>query len=411
MANQGLLSFIAIACTLVTLLILAAPKLRRSTQWQATVTPLASIVGSGFLIVAPLLHSVLGKWALAGMVGLSLLAYCLGGVIRFNTIHAEEYLEKNAHGVVVWFEHAGQLVLGLSYAISVAFYSSLFVTFVADKMCEGCEQRHLTLATTFLLLTIMGISLWRGSKGLELIELIAVTIKIAIIVGVLAALSTYDVMTGTQWFQHNPMQSMSLFETLSVLAGMLMVTQGFETPRYMGAHYSPAVRIKAILHSQWISIGIYILFIGVTCPLFLTFPIQELNETTISQTLGHIAFSLPALLLVAAAASQLSAALADTIGGGGLLAELVPQKLPNHVFYVLITAIALIIVWNLDVFGIINYASKGFGLYYLTQVLIAAMLLRKDESFRFRKARLVGCAILVATLLFVIFYSVAAPHG
>jgi len=60
-------NYFIILFALITLLFLANNRLRNSFQWRATVTPLASIIGSGFLIVAPLLHSILGKWALAGI--------------------------------------------------------------------------------------------------------------------------------------------------------------------------------------------------------------------------------------------------------------------------------------------------------------------------------------------------------
>ena len=80
------LNYLTIATALVALMLLASKRLRQSSQWRATVTPLASIIGSGFLIVAPLLHSVLGKWALAGMIFLSILAYAIGSIIRFNIV-------------------------------------------------------------------------------------------------------------------------------------------------------------------------------------------------------------------------------------------------------------------------------------------------------------------------------------
>jgi len=46
---------------------------------------------------------------------------------------------------------------------------------------------------------------------------------------------------------------------------------------------------------------------------------------------------LPILLLIAATASQLSAALADTIGGGGLLKELFHLPISPQFYYVLVT--------------------------------------------------------------------------
>jgi len=121
---------------------------------------------------------------------------------------------------------------------------------------------------------------------------------------------------------------------------------------------------------------------------------------------------LPILLLVAATASQLSAALADTIGGGGLLKELFHLSISPQFYYVLVIAIAGILVWSSNVFEIINLASKGFALYYLIQTLIAfkLVLLRPKEQ-RFKSLQLLGLCAIVVSLSFVIGWSIPAPHS
>ena len=63
---------IAIALSVAAYLALA-PRVAKSVSWQATVTPLASIMGSGFLVSAPLLGGVVGIWAVACMAVLLLL--------------------------------------------------------------------------------------------------------------------------------------------------------------------------------------------------------------------------------------------------------------------------------------------------------------------------------------------------
>ena len=405
------LNSIAISVTLLVGIMLFHRRLRHSEQWRATVTPLASIIGSGFLIVAPLLHSVMGKWALLGMVGLSVFAYGLGWVIRFNIANAEPYLEKHPTGVISRLEKTAQWSLGIAYAISVAFYVTLFTAFIFDRL-EVSDPVAGKWVTTVLLLSIMGIAWLRGAKGLEWIELIAVTIKLAIILGVLAALLSFDVVEGAAWFQHEAITELSLIQTSAMLAGMLMVTQGFETARFMGEQYNPEQRINAVKYSQGIAITLYVVFVGLTCPIFLTFPITELNETTISHTLGKAVWVLPFLLLIAATASQLSAALADTLGGGGLLKELVKWRFSNNVYYMLIILLALFLVWSANVFEIINLASKGFALYYLMQVLIAISLVWKlPRNGVLIWPRLVLMGVLGIGLVFVIGWSIPAPHS
>ena len=404
------LNYLTVVTALITLVFLARKRLRQSRQWRATVTPLASIIGSGFLIVAPLLHAVLGKWALVGMIFLSVLAYAIGSIIRFNIRYAEMYLIEHSESGIAKIETLSQWALGVAYAISVAFYTSLFTAFLFDRL-SITDPTLMRWATTVLLLSVMAVAWRRGARGLETIELVAVTLKLAIIFGVLIALGSYDVISRTSWFQHDAIKSLSLWDSAAMLAGMLMVTQGFETTRFMGSHYTANVRINAARYSQWIATVIYIAFIGFTCPLFLEFPIVELNETTISQTLGQVVMVLPVMLLIAATASQLSAALADTIGGGGLLRELIPVSLPENIFYMGIVALAMILIWSANVFEIINYASKGFGTYYLLQVFIALFLLSKQSLNLTRIVSILGSICLVLILLFVIFASIPAPHN
>ena len=137
-----------------------------------------------------------------------------------------------------------------------------------------------------------------------------------------------------------------------------------------------------------------------------------MTETTISSTLGQAIVVLPVLLFVAATASQLSAALADTIGGGGLLAGILPVEVHERWIYVLVIGAAVAIVWQADVFGIINLASKGFALFYLLQVVIAMrLLMRQKHMVRWRRdAALAGCSLLLLILLFVVLFSQPAPH-
>lgn len=406
-----LLEATAIAVTLILGGALALPRFRRSRLWRATVTPLASIIGSGFLIIAPLLHAITGKWALAAIAVLSVFSYAIGAVLRFNIMHAEPLVRTGSDPLVTQLERVAQLTLGAAYAISVAFYVSLFVAFLSERIATGNSSGQAAI-TTFVL-TVIGVVAWvRGTRGLETVELVAVTIKLAIIGGVLAVLGLYDAITGIAWFQHARTTSLSAWDTVAVLGGLLMVTQGFETTRFTGAHYAPEERIRAARNAQIIAIAIYVVFIGLTCPLFLAFPIVELTETTVSRTLGQVVLVLPLLLFVAATASQLSAALADTIGGGGLLAEVLPVRLGERPVYALLTLAAVAIVWSTDVFGIINLASKGFALFYLLQVVIMLRLVVAHVPMR-REGRLlicVACVSLIVALLFVVLFSRPAPH-
>ena len=152
-SNSNLFNSIAIVATLIFGLFLIRKKVINSELWGATVTPLASIIGSGFLIVAPLLHSVFGKWAPMGIIVLLVLAYGIGLVIRFNILHAES-LEFSSHPFNLRLEKLSQIVLGIAYAISVAFYISLFTSFISREFGIDNTQT-MKWITTATLLSVM----------------------------------------------------------------------------------------------------------------------------------------------------------------------------------------------------------------------------------------------------------------
>ena len=67
----------------------------------ATTTPLASIFGSGFLIIVPILCGAVGKYAVFAMAGVCALAYGVGYAIRYNIKNAEPLDELNEYWEVV----------------------------------------------------------------------------------------------------------------------------------------------------------------------------------------------------------------------------------------------------------------------------------------------------------------------
>lgn len=84
------------------------PQVRDSRGWRATVTPLASIMGSGFLVSAPLLVGMTGSAAPLAMTGLLIVSYGVGAVIRFNIRFAEPQVESDDSGGSGASENEGQ---------------------------------------------------------------------------------------------------------------------------------------------------------------------------------------------------------------------------------------------------------------------------------------------------------------
>ena len=106
-----------------------------SNEWHATVTPLASIIGSGFLVSGPLLAREFGIYAAPAMALLLLLAYAVGAVMRFNIANAEPYIaQASTHDPVAWFARVAQGVLAVAYAVSVAYYLKLLAAFALREV-------------------------------------------------------------------------------------------------------------------------------------------------------------------------------------------------------------------------------------------------------------------------------------
>ena len=75
-----MLNIILVIIASSVLLFMFHPRLTKSASWQATLTPLSSIIGSGFLIIAPLLASIVGIYSPLAVTGIVVLAYAIGAV-------------------------------------------------------------------------------------------------------------------------------------------------------------------------------------------------------------------------------------------------------------------------------------------------------------------------------------------
>ena len=116
------------------------------------------------------------------------------------------------------------------------------------------------LLTTVLLAFIGIFGYLRGLHGLEALEKIAVNAKLSIIgalVIVLASSNLFRMGPGA------PTAELGIPEfgvdSLRILGGMLLITQGFETTRYLGRDYTRQERARALFLAQIIAAIIYIL--------------------------------------------------------------------------------------------------------------------------------------------------------
>ncbi|MGE3318775.1 MAG: hypothetical protein AB7I18_05710 [Candidatus Berkiella sp.] len=394
-------NIIIITIALVLVGILFSKNIRQSSMWHATVTPLASIIGSGFLVSAPLLMLVGGKYAVWIMIGIVIVAYALGSSMRLNISYSEP--AKDDDKTSVWLFRARLLsrpALGVAYVISVTFYLKLLSAFVLQAI--GYKTPFMVnVITTFILIFIALAGKFRGLSRLELFEIFCVNTKLAIIAAMIVGYLIYDVNLllgqGIESFQK---PDGSLWNGIKKVLGLVIIVQGFETSRYLGEKYDADTRTLSMKHAQIISGIIYVLFILVAMPIIGN--LSKVDETLIISVSGKVAVSLPLLILVAAMMSQFSAAVADTIGAAGLLTEAFLKKISINNAYLLTTTCSCVLTWTTDIFEIISIASKAFAFYYCIQLFITLLTIHRVKKIKHKLIKSIlyfGLLILMALVV------------
>ncbi|RME17612.1 MAG: hypothetical protein D6801_03030 [Alphaproteobacteria bacterium] len=347
--------------------VLFLPRLRHAPVWRAMVTPLASIIGSGFLVLGPILDHAYGAWAPAAMLALCAVAWSFGGAIRFNIAYIGETLDP---GEQPRAEAFAALLLGFAYMISVAYYLNLFGAFaVSLTPWDTPLAGRLVTTAIYALLLVVG---WRhGFRALETMEYASVAVKLAIISGLLVGLAGFTWgVARSGGLDFSPPQVTGL-EALTLGFGLIITVQGFETSRYLSQSYAPGVRIASMRLAQGVATLIYLVYILLLAYSFGPGEVP-LTETAIIDMMALVSPVMPAFLVAAALAAQFSAAVADTSGSGGLISETSGRRIAPRQAYAVTVAIGLALTWTADVFEIIAHASRAFAAYYAAQSALAA---------------------------------------
>lgn len=396
-------NLVVLASLIVAAAVFLSPRLTASPVWRATVTPLASIIGSGFLVSLPLFAGALGDYAFWGMAGLVVAAYLIGGAIRFNIIHGEPLFGERAHPALKSLESISHLALALAYFISVTYYLTLFGAFLLKGF--GAPDAVTGKILTSSVLFAIGVQgLVRGLHGLETIEEYAVGIKLAAIAAVLAALVWLNMRLAASGSWHLPSLDAQLdWHSMRTVLGLLIVVQGFETSRFLKGAYPAELRVRTMRYAQTFSGGIYFAFF-----LLATVTLQGTafkgDVAAVTDILRVAASSLPLVLIGGAIFAQLSAAIADSIGAGGLIEQLSRNVIDHRHAYPVVALVGICLTWSLDVFGVIALASRAFALFYMLQCMVAAgvALVAPKVTHRFLRATsflaLAGFALAVVLL-------------
>lgn len=410
-ASSMIFNSALILTALFTLYYLRRPKLQKSESWQATLTPLSSIIGSGFLIMSPLLASVVGGLSPVAVTGIVLLAYAIGSVIRFNIIHVEPRLKDGSLSKKTKeVEYLGDIALVLAYMVAVAFYISLLSSFLLSYLGIDNIDAERWL-TTIIIFFIAFVGYKRGLGGLEKLEAVSMTVQLSIVAALLLGLGVFSYLFYTSGQSLNfdyPERDIST--QIRILAGALLVVQGFETSRFLGEKYSPEMRVSTMKKAQIISGILYVVSVILFLPVVQYLDLQHIQLAKIVDVTGHAALVLPFMLIGAALMSQFSAAVADTGGGGGLLSENSAKKLSTRISYLGISISAILLVWSVDLIETITLASRAFAFYYFLQALLALNFCYRDCSpgSRITMWRRVLFMSVAMILLYIIFFAIPA---
>ena len=367
----------------------------------ATSTPLASIFGSGFLVIVPILAGAVGGYSVFAMAGVCALAYAVGTVIRYNIIHVEPVLADHPSEATQSLERTSDIALVLAYVISVCLYLHILSSFVLGSFHIDTELNE-NLMTTGIVIVIMVIGLTKGLDNLEVLEKWALYITLLIIVLLVLGFTNYDLAawrsaSGITLFKatlHTP------WEMLTIVAGTLIVVQGFETTRYLGKEFDAGVRVSASKWSQIISTAVYIVFIAVAMPLVHTLNGQY-DDNSLIKLAGIASSLLVAPLVIAAALSQFSAAVADTLAAIGNMEEVTHEHLKAKWGTILVGGGAIALTWSASTLEIIAIASRAFAFYYMLQCLVA-ITVNKSVGQR------IGIAAVACVLGFITVFAVPA---
>ncbi len=368
--------------------------------FSATATPLASIFGSGFLVIVPILNGAVGPYSLIAMAGICSLAYAVGCVIRYNIRHAEPLMEAGtAPPRALFIERTSDFALVLAYAISVCLYIRILAAFLLGGLgIDTAMNEHILTVAVISAIGIVGYT--KGLDMLQNLEKVALGITLVIIVALLAGFAFYDVNSirgaGIQMPQ---MPDHSWWEIVTIVGGTLIVVQGFETSRYLEEEYDTETRVRSCRWSQIISTAVYLVFILLAIPL-MHFLGKKVEDNALIMLAGKASVLLPVPLIAAAVLSQFSAAVADTIGGGGNAAEVTKQHVDSRHAYLLICGIAIMVAF-FDTLTVLTLASRAFAFYYTLQCLVAFNV-SKNRTERF------GMALVAAALLFITLFAVPA---
>ncbi|MBG0738022.1 hypothetical protein IV500_01035 [Paeniglutamicibacter antarcticus] len=363
----------------------------------AAVTPLASILGSGLLIIVPILERALGVLALFGAIGICAFAWLVGTVIRHNvTVVGQQKTDGTLNTTTRRLGRLGDALIIVAYVISVALYLRIMAQYMVGFFIPADSSILEPVIACISVALIIAIGIFRGFKGLDRLDRISLAAVLLLTTVLGAVLLIHDgVLLGSSGLRLPPLPPVGPLEALLILGGLVITVQGFETVRYLGNHYDAVTRVRASRAAQLVSSSIYIGFVAVATPV-MGLGTAAGPDTTLLTITDRIAPWLALPLVLSAVLSQFSAAIADTEAARGNLTGL-SSWFTGARPYLISGAAAIAIAAMIPTFTLVTIASRAFAAYYAVEATIA---FRTSSGFFRRCSFALLALILLAITLF-----------
>ena len=369
---------------------------------SASVTPLASILGSGLLIIVPVLERSLGGLAVLGAAGISVVAWLVGTAIRHNVVEVEGREERGElDRTTAGLGRGADAVIVVAYVISVALYLRIMAEYVVGVTPLDSSQLAERLVAMAAVVVIVVVGITRGFDGLDLLDRVAlatVLVLTTVLGGALVLSDAGHLLDGT--LSAPPVPNGEPLSTLAVLGGIVITVQGFETVRYLGDSFDAVTRVRASRVAQLVAASIYIGFVATATPAMGLGTPDGADDTLLDIT-ARIAPFLAIPLVLSAVLSQFSAAVADTAAADGNLRGLLGWFRGPRPFLVSGLA-AILLAATVPTYTIVAVASRAFAAYYAVECVIAV---RTSQG----RGRQVGFGTLAVLMVAITLFG--APAG
>ncbi len=357
----------------------------------ATVTPLASILGSGLLIIAPILERALGVFAVFGAIGVCAFAWLVGTIIRHNVTVVERHKAGGTlNATTAKLVRVGDGVIVIAYVISVALYLRIMAQYMVGYVIPTGNVVVESVIACLSVAVIVVVGILRGFQGLDLLDRIALTAVLLLTLVLGVALLLHDAtQLGSTGLRLPPASKIPPVDALLILGGLVITVQGFETVRFLGDEFDARTRVRASRVAQLVSSIIYIGFVAVATPV-MGLGTAAGADITLLSILGRVAPWLALPLVLSAVLSQFSAAIADTEAARGNLIGLSRWFTPPRP-YLISGAGAIVIAAFVPTFTLVTIASRAFAAYYAIEAIVAL----RTSSGIWRKCGFAALAVLL----------------